>query len=376
MSKNQKRGNRPSNSTISNLWVMAGGRCQFDGCNCKLFRDDLTWNKFNGSNVAHIVASSPDGPRGNEDSNKLSDKLENLMLLCPTHHKEIDTFVEKYSVEMLTDMKKRQERKVQELLDGMNYKESEIIILESPIKGNINSHVDYKQAVDALRSIRKKPTAGSPTLLKIKSNKVYSSREYWKDLILDLNEMLRGVRNHLEYNPNLMLAIFPLAPIPLIAKLGELLSDKRVIDIFQKIRIPDTWIWQEFKQTNSFRTERKIIKEGDISKVAIIMSLSAKISEERVKKVFNVGIIYHIYAERIGVDSVYSLEDLKIFWQEYQRICNQIKNNDSISSASVFPAIPVSAAFEIGRRHMPKVHPKLNIYDDDNGFFEALTIGE
>ena len=45
------------------------------------------------------------------------------------------------------------------------------------------------------------------------------------------------------------------------------------------------------------------------------------------------------------------------------------------AEVAVFPAVPVSAAFEIGRRHMPAVHPILHIYDDYDGFFEALTIG-
>ena len=37
--------------------------------------------------------------------------------------------------------------------------------------------------------------------------------------------------------------------------------------------------------------------------------------------------------------------------------------------------MPVSAAFELGRRHMPAVHPILEIYDDDDGFFKTLEIG-
>ena len=97
-------------------------------------QDDITWQQFNGANIAHIVASSPDGPRGSEESYDLSDKLENLMLLCPTHHKEVDEDVEQYTVEHLKEIKRLQEQNVQELLEGMNYPESEIIVLESPIK--------------------------------------------------------------------------------------------------------------------------------------------------------------------------------------------------------------------------------------------------
>lgn len=135
MEQKRSRGNNPTRETIAKLWLAAGGRCQFEGCNANLFRDDLTWKEFNGANVAHIIASSPNGPRGSEQSLQLSDKLDNLMLLCPKHHKEIDTFVDDYPVTKLKEMKQLQEQKVRQLLEGMNYPDVEILILESPIKG-------------------------------------------------------------------------------------------------------------------------------------------------------------------------------------------------------------------------------------------------
>ncbi len=46
------------------VWVRAGGRCEYPGCNKLLLRDDLTATEMNRSYFAHIVADSPDGPRG------------------------------------------------------------------------------------------------------------------------------------------------------------------------------------------------------------------------------------------------------------------------------------------------------------------------
>ena len=106
------RGKAPGRVTIMRLIAASGGHCQFEGCPCNLFKDDLTWAEFNNSNVAHIIASSPDGPRGSEDSYRLSDKYENLMLLCPTHHNEIDNDTETYTVEKLLKMKQEQELRV------------------------------------------------------------------------------------------------------------------------------------------------------------------------------------------------------------------------------------------------------------------------
>ncbi len=78
---------------VSNmLWLRAAGRCEFRGCNKRLWLDDLTKDPCNLANIAHIVSDSPDGPRGDTvRSPQLAGKIENLMLLCRDHHKVIDS---------------------------------------------------------------------------------------------------------------------------------------------------------------------------------------------------------------------------------------------------------------------------------------------
>lgn len=370
------RGKSPNQLTIMKLVAAAGGRCEFEGCNCNVFVDEITWIDFNNSNIAHIVASSPEGPRGSNESKDISDKLENLMLMCTKHHKEIDSDVEKYTVEILHEMKRVHEEKVQELLDGMNFPKSEIIILQSPIKGCKKVHVNTKQTVDALRKLHKNPASTVPILIDMNNYGEYSSKQYWAMLATYLEQDVnRLIFSRLQYNPELMLAVFPLAPIPLIAKLGELLGDKRGIDIFQKKRVPDTWCWDHEEATNSFYTEKTTVAEGDPAKVALILSLTDLIDLERITSVFEAGTIIHIQATYKGVDCVRSIEDLKLFWKEYQRACDLIRNDNAESTVALFPAVPVSAAFEIGRRHMPGVHLPLHIYEENNGFFETLVIG-
>lgn len=110
-------------------------------------------------------------------------------------------------------------------------------------------------------------------------------------------------------------------------------------------------------------------------KVALILSLTAEIDNKRVIEVYNADIIYQIKAKRLGVDCIKSEEDLKMFWKEFQNVCDEIKNVEGIDEISVFPAIPVSAAFEVGRKHMLGVHPIMHIFDDNKGFFKTITIG-
>ena len=372
-----KRGKSPSKITLMKLWAISGGRCQFAGCNRRLYKDDLTWDEFNNSNIAHIVAASPDGPRGSELSHELSDKLENLMLLCPSCHKRIDSNPIKYTVDFLRKMKCEQERKGQDLLDSMDYPESEIVILESPIKGKIVTHVDPKLAMEALRSARQKPASKNPIVIDLKVSGSYSSKKYWNTLVDELQDSIqRYIERIFKRFPDTLFSVFPMAPIPLIAKLGENLGDKQGISIFQKTRVPNTWCWVSKGNTNSFNVRKTISNECNTDKVAIVLSLTSNIVTQRIKAINNYMVIYEIVASRKDVNCISSEVDLKNFWLTFQKVCDSIKNDYRLDEADIFPAIPVSAAFEIGHRYMSHVYPKLHIYDEYNGFFEALTIGD
>jgi hypothetical protein len=74
------------------LWAKAGGRCQYAGCNKLLIGDLISGAEDkNFGFVAHIVADTPDGPRGDPiRSALLSNDINNVMLLCSVHHKLID----------------------------------------------------------------------------------------------------------------------------------------------------------------------------------------------------------------------------------------------------------------------------------------------
>lgn len=378
MLKNKKistnRGKNPSQLTKLMLCANAGGRCQFDGCNKKLFVDGVTLSEVNNSNIAHIVASSPDGPRGNKDSYELSNKLENLMLMCQEHHKLIDDNPEQYTVQKLKNMKNQQEQKIEYILDGMDYPKSEIIIFESPIKNITDVKVNYKQAVKAIRSECNNPASSHGTIIRVQRFENYRSSSYWTNIEKELQYQIEHqIESIYRYTHDLHLSIFPIAPIPLIIKLGNLLGDKREIDIFQKTRIPDTWIWQSKELTNEFEVEKISLKQG--CEVALIVSLTADIDISRITNVIDVDTIYIIKAKRTGVDCIRSMLDLKAFWQKYQSVCDQIKNVDGCLEINLFPAVPVSAAFEIGRRYMPEAFPKIYIFDECDGFFETITIG-
>ncbi len=111
-----------SEKTLKILWSRAGGRCSFPLCTTLLIQEG-TQNDAPAiiGEMAHIVARTPDGPRGKEPFRETDrDSFENLLLLCPVHHTIIDQQPQTYTVEVLTQMKNQHEQSIQAQQDLYN----------------------------------------------------------------------------------------------------------------------------------------------------------------------------------------------------------------------------------------------------------------
>lgn len=106
-----------SSADIKILFQKSGNRCAFPGCQTMLTIQASDDSNVNLSNVAHIVAQKKDGARGKYALPlEKRDEENNLILLCPEHHKLIDSKPQLYSVERLRGMKEDHERLVQKIL--------------------------------------------------------------------------------------------------------------------------------------------------------------------------------------------------------------------------------------------------------------------
>ena len=375
MTKKTGRGPSPTHTTLNMLFAKAAGCCQFEGCNKSVLFDEITLREYNKSNVAHIVASSPGGARGDETrSHQLSGELSNLMLMCPEHHKLIDDFEDDYPEELLLEMKRKHEDAIAAQCDLIYTEPTELLMVTSPIKGQFSAKISFKSCADAVMP-QKRVSGSHGQRIQVEVEDNYHSTHYWQSASRALDRrFFQTVTAILEESPNVHFSIFPIAPMPLIMKLGYKMGDKVRSDIFQYSRERDSWSWDTHELTNRFSAEKQVFREGD--RVALVLSLTADIAPTRITDVYEADILYFIRAERFGVDCIQSPADLSAFWHEYQSVCDEIRNTlPKIREIGVFPAMPVSAAFEVGRRYMPGIYPRLRIYDDDNGFFETLTIG-
>jgi hypothetical protein len=92
------------------LWSRAGNLCAFPGCVEELVRGGGDASVVIGDE-AHIIAQAGSGPRAHLDRVEV-DSCSNIMLLCPTHHRLIDSQPEVYTVPVLKAMKAQHEATV------------------------------------------------------------------------------------------------------------------------------------------------------------------------------------------------------------------------------------------------------------------------
>ncbi len=112
-----------SNKSIKLLWSNAAGRCSFSQCDERLAvpgAADVA--PYILGEMAHIKGNRPGSNRyDGSQSETERDSYANLILLCPTHHRLIDKAEneERFTVEMLHEMKIEHESKIANRLDGV-----------------------------------------------------------------------------------------------------------------------------------------------------------------------------------------------------------------------------------------------------------------
>jgi hypothetical protein len=109
------------------------------------------------------------------------------------------------------------------------------------------------------------------------------------------------------------------------------------------------------------------------------VSVSATVADERVRAVLREDAsIWSIEADGPHNDIMRSPGDLAAFGELAHRVLDRIKAaHGEHAEINVFPAIPVSAAVELGRRWMPKADLPLVIWDQNRaagGFMRTLEI--
>ena len=79
-------------SDVKVLWMLSGGFCAFPGCRILCYAEATSEDPAKPlGEQAHIVAHSDTGPRADPSyPNERRGTYDNLVLICPTHHTQVD----------------------------------------------------------------------------------------------------------------------------------------------------------------------------------------------------------------------------------------------------------------------------------------------
>jgi hypothetical protein len=360
------------------LFVRAGGRCQFDGCNKFLLEHPLTLTQGNFAQAAHIVAFHRGGPRGKTAlSPSYTNDVGNLMLLCPQCHKLIDDHPDRYTVAALEKYKQKHEERIYHVTGLGPDLKTTVVQLKARIAGQsvaipvaqVTEAVAPRYPMDArghvidLTSIHGDGTSFIDTA----SAEIKRCIERLYEPGMDVHETRH-------------ISLFALAPIPLLVFLGNQLSNKVPVDVFQRHRDTEDWVWKSSGTPVDYRFEK--VREGtDSATVALLLSLSGKVHLESLPKEIGAQFtIYELTLSTIDPSPTFLRlkDDLTRFKETYQVALRTIAREcGQITAIHLFPAVPAPIAVLCGRELLPKVDPRLLVYDYDKrvgGFTLAIGV--
>ena len=358
------------------LWAISGGRCEI--CNRLLYSDLHYGNDGNFGEFAHIHAVSNGGPRHKVGmTTEEKNNIENLMLLCEEHHHMIDSNPENYSDGILLKRKRQHEERIRTV--------TEIAEEQSCRIAGFFSNIDHAEIYSSDRLLRAAAISAGlypkqePTILLHKDaiTRYIPSKEIFE---LKAHELERQFKEWFDaFKAEDAIALFALAPQPLLFKLGTLINDQYNVQVFQCHRTGHKWAWkQDADSVDYILSITRTVSEP--ANVALVMDLSAEIVDTRIlSAVGEQTKIYHLTIATPNRNFVQTPEIQNQFVVKFREAMEAIKNeNPQIDCIRVFMAMPASLAVRAGMDFMPKADVPLVLYEQataDDGFFEALTIG-
>lgn len=370
--------------TQQQVWLRAGGRCEYPGCNEPLWQDSLTLRAMNRAYLAHIVADSPDGPRGDP---VLSEQLKadpgNIMLLCDAHHRLVDKVdIAGHPVELLRHYKKEHEERIERQTAIQTNRRTHILLLGTRIKDR-QGQVNFEQACEAVLPERY-PADETGIRLDLAGNQISEDDpEFWDQTAKYVERRLRPYLDSGEGpggKPLNHLSVFALAPIPALIAFGKQLGDVVSADVYQRHRNKGDWRWAELEDDEfDYIIHRPERDSASAPRVALNLSLSGTVHPPEIEQALGSSApIYTLTHARPNRDFLRSKEQLELFRNEWHRLLSAIRGDHGEGcEIHLFPAVPCSVAVEIGRSLLPKSDPHLVVYDHDKGrggFVRAVVI--
>jgi len=379
--KVHRKAGRPSipPQTRQDLWIAAGGRCEYPGCNKLLGFDDIEQIEINYSNMAHIVGAVPGGPRGNSTlSPELATSISNLMLLCPQHNHLIDSDEHKYTVEFLHKRKRLRESAIKNLFDKIGAERTTVIKFRTLIHGSPTAISD----ADILLAVLPY-TASVQDVVDVDYTEFQDDSPDFINIVKTQTapriQSEISMRNH--SGTLYPMSVFAIGRIPCLMTLGRALCATGAPVIYQYHRDTNSWCWLEEASPRELSLAEDIHLEvpstPDSCTVPVIaVSITDRVNQDEIAATLGPNVsIYNIVASSPDFNFMKYRSQLAKFADVWNEAMREIHSTwPQISHVAVFPAAPVSVAVQMGMSHV-QASAVLRVYDKQgNNWIQTIDI--
>ncbi|MFM0137763.1 HNH endonuclease [Caballeronia grimmiae] len=365
--------------------AQAGWHCQFEGCGENLWKHPTADVVGNFSYFAHIIASSKDGPRGDDERSKeLADKAENVMLLCDKCHRVIDRISPKaYPADRLFAMRAANIAQVERLFGTLRYPSSDMIVIGGNISGQ-TVRFDQRRAEQAMRAYKLRPWRSEPYWFAYNGSEQGDGTvpHYWESLfdqlarsaIASLRERLDGTGTGGDRAE--VISVFPLHLMSVLALAGRLIGEARSVQLFQFERNTvssdkgDQWTWpvdadEPGNEKYSAHVHREASGEAE---AVLLVSLTDRIpATELPQHLYEDGVwklpVVEVVVPNPSRSVIGHPKDVELVGKAFDTALQMLQEKWRVDLIHCVPIAPATACVRLGQKLQARHQSRIVFYE-------------
>lgn len=369
------------------VWGRAAARCVL--CSEWLIDTQHFWHGIPVGELAHAVAASTgkNAPRGNSPLND-DDRAqeENILLLCHSCHRVIDSKAhrDKYTVEFLRARKAEHERRVREVTNFPTLRPATVLSLHAQVRGSI-SPATPEQISSALLHARLTGLGADTRNGRFDITLDRSEKEEWSwpAACSSIDKTVARIYEAIGGEDVRVIAVFAIAPIPVLAYLGSCLDDKAEIALFPRQRIDNSsaWSWPRDPAPPIRFAVNYESESSDDEDIVAIMNISGTVNQGRIPAALVDAPVLTIApeSETPRPDLIESVDTLNEFGAAWRATLATIEARwPRAQRIHIIAAVPTTVAIMIGRYRMRDAHPTFVLYQrtDKDTYENVMEISE
>nr|WP_240948675.1 SAVED domain-containing protein [Microbacterium sp. CFH 90308] len=282
-----------------------------------------------------------------------------------------------YTEEYLARHKRDHEDRVRKVTNFATVTQTAVVRVTGRIRGTLSPATD-RQVGAALHYEDLRPAGEHPRdaeyIVSIDSDD--TDPWVWEEGMKKIAAKLAGLRD----SPYPTVAVFAMAPIPLLVFLGSQLDDKADIRVFPRFRDAEdlAWCWRNEPLTPAtFEVSPGSNADAQAQDVIVTVSVSAPVDVSRAPADLLDLPRVTLTVENIGPDSIQTKADLAAFASAWRRALATVESDyPNCERIHLLAAVPVVAAVASGQHHMRDAQPQLVVYQRTaEQYMEALRVG-